>query len=277
MSTVERNALAGSDRSRVVVGSVMNRKADMRLEDKVALITGGSSGIGLATAHQFVREGANVALVARDPERGTHAARLVPGAVFFAADVSDSSDCERAVGAALREHNRLDILVNCAGIIYRDRPIDRMSEQEWCETFDVNVKGTFLMSKYALAALRATRGCIVNVASYVGLVGFAGAAAYAASKAAVINLTRSMALDHAAEGIRVNAVCPGSVDTEMIRSAWRSQTDPAAAERRWRAKHPLGRIATPDEVARAILFLASEDASFVTGAALPVDGGITAA
>lgn len=248
----------------------------MRLKDKVALITGGSSGIGLATAHLFVQEGAKAILVARDPARGGVAARQIPGAVFLVGDVSASADCERAVAAVEREHQRLDILVNCAGIIYRDRPIDRMSEEEWDDTFDINVKGTFLMSKYALAALRSARGCIVNVASYVGLVGFAGAAAYAASKAAMINLTRSMALDHAAEGIRVNAVCPGSVDTEMIRSAWRSQADPAAAERRWRAKHPLGRIATPDEVARAILFLASEDASFVTGTALPVDGGITA-
>jgi NAD(P)-dependent dehydrogenase (short-subunit alcohol dehydrogenase family) len=166
--------------------------------------------------------------------------------------------------------------VNCAGIIYRGCPVDRIREEEWDEAFDVDVKGSFLMSKYALAALRATRGCIVNVASDVGLVGFAGGAAYAVSKAAVINLARSMVLDHAVEGIRVNALCPGSVDTEMIRTAWRSQADPAAAERRWRAKHPLGRIAMPDEVAQAILFLASEDASFVTGTALPVDGGITA-
>ncbi len=248
----------------------------MRLQDKVALVTGGSRGIGLATARLFVRQVAKVVLVARDPERGRIAARQVPGSAFLNGDVSNSADCERVVGIARSEHQRLDILVNCAGIIYRGCPVDRIREEEWDEAFDVDVKGSFLMSKYALAALRATRGCIVNVASDVGLVGFAGGAAYAVSKAAVINLARSMVLDHAVEGIRVNALCPGSVDTEMIRTAWRSQADPAAAERRWRAKHPLGRIAMPDEVAQAILFLASEDASFVTGTALPVDGGITA-
>ena len=143
-------------------------------------------------------------------------------------------------------------------------------------TFDVNVKGTFLICKYAMPALRETKGCIVNVSSYVGLVGFAGASAYAASKAAILNLTRSMALDHAKEGIRVNAVCPGSVDTEMIHAAWQQFGDVEQAQKLWSEKHPLGRIATPEEVGRAILFLASEEASFITGVALPVDGGITA-
>jgi NAD(P)-dependent dehydrogenase (short-subunit alcohol dehydrogenase family) len=138
------------------------------------------------------------------------------------------------------------------------------------------VKGTFLMSKFALPALRQTQGCIVNVSSYVGLVGFAGASAYAASKAAVLNLTRSMALDHAGEGIRINAVCPGSVDTDMIRAAWQQYGDVEEAQRIWAAKHPLGRIALPAEVASVVLFLASADASFITGSALVVDGGITA-
>ena len=132
------------------------------------------------------------------------------------------------------------------------------------------------MCKYALPALRETKGCIVNLSSYVGLVGFAGTAAYAASKAAILNLTRSMALDHAREGIRVNAVCPGSVDTEMIHTAWQQFGDVERARMLWAEKHPLGRIATPEEVGRAILFLSSKDASFITGAALPVDGGITA-
>ena len=116
----------------------------------------------------------------------------------------------------------------------------------------------------------------MNVSSYVGLVGFKGAAAYAASKAAVVNLTKTLALDHAEEGVRVNCVCPGSVDTDMIRKAWQDTGDPAAAAARWAAKHPLGRIAGVDEVAQSVLFLASADASFITGVALPVDGGITA-
>jgi NAD(P)-dependent dehydrogenase (short-subunit alcohol dehydrogenase family) len=181
------------------------------------------------------------------------------------------------VSATLRRFGRLDVLVNNAGVIYRNRTIDRLTEGEWDETFDVNVKGAFLMSRAALPALRAAHGTIVNVASYVALVGFAGAAAYAASKAALVNLTRSLALDHAGEGIRVNAVCPGSVDTDMIHAAWNALPDPVAAARAWAAKHPLGRIATVEDVAAAILFLASDDARFITGVALPVDGGITAA
>jgi len=132
------------------------------------------------------------------------------------------------------------------------------------------------MCKNVLPALREAKGCIVNMSSYVGLVGFAGTSAYAASKAAIINLTRSIALDHAKEGIRVNAVCPGSVDTEMIHAAWEQFGDVEQARKLWAEKHPLGRIASADEVGRAILFLASNEASFITGAALPVDGGITA-
>jgi NAD(P)-dependent dehydrogenase (short-subunit alcohol dehydrogenase family) len=248
----------------------------MRFADRVVLITGGSRGIGLATARQFADEGARTVLSGRNPARGAEACRAVPGGAFVAGDVRRAADCERMVGETLRMHGRLDVLVHAAGIIYRDRPVEAMSEAEWDATFDTNVKGAFLVSRSALPALRARKGNIVNVASYVGLVGFAGAAAYAASKAALVNLTRSMALDHAAEGIRVNCVCPGSVATDMIFDAWKAFPDPEAARRRWEGKHPLGRIATPEEVARAILFLASPDASFVTGAALPVDGGITA-
>jgi NAD(P)-dependent dehydrogenase (short-subunit alcohol dehydrogenase family) len=247
----------------------------MRFENKVVLITGGTRGIGHATAILFAREGAQVVIVGRDEAKTMEAARkvLVRG---IAGDLSKAVDCERIVTRTLSLHSRLDILVNCAGVIFRNRTIEQTSEEEWDMTFDVNVKGTFLMSKHALPALRESRGCIVNVSSYVGLVGFAGASAYAASKAAILNLTRSMALDHAREGIRVNAVCPGSVDTEMIHAAWEQFGDVEEAQRLWAEKHPLGRIATADEIGRVILFLSSEEASFITGAALPVDGGITA-
>jgi NAD(P)-dependent dehydrogenase (short-subunit alcohol dehydrogenase family) len=247
----------------------------MRFENKVVLVTGGTSGIGFATAQLFAREGARVVIVGRDPDKTTEAARQVPGR-GEAGDVSIAADCKRIVTGTLDLHARLDVLVNCAGVIFRNRTVEQTSEEEWDATFDVNVKGTFLMSKYALPALREMKGCIVNVSSYVGLVGFAGTSAYAASKAAILNLTRSMALDHAREGIRVNAVCPGSVDTDMIHTAWRQFEDVEQAQKLWAEKHPLGRIASPEEIARAILFLASEEASFITGAALPVDGGITA-
>ena len=248
----------------------------MRFSNRIALITGGNRGIGLATARLFAAEGAQVVLFARDVAAGAAAAGGIPGAHFVSGDVTRAADCEHGVAETLRLCGGLDILVNCAGIIHRNRTVEQTSEAEWDATFDVNVKGTFLMCKYALPALRERRGCIVNVSSYVGLVGFAGAAAYAASKAAIINLTRSMALDHAREGIRVNAVRPGSVETDMFHAAWQQFGDVDAAQRLWAEKHPLGRIAAPEEVARAILFLASHDASFITGAALPVDGGITA-
>ena len=247
----------------------------MRFENKVVLITGGTRGIGFATAKLFEAEGAQVVIVGRDGDTVAEAGRQVP-ARGEAGDVSIAADCERIVTRTLELSGRLDVLVNCAGVIFRNRTVEQTSEEEWDTTFDVNVKGTFLMCKYALPALRETRGSIVNVSSYVGLVGFAGSSAYAASKAATLNLTRSMALDHAKEGIRVNAVCPGSVDTDMIHAAWQQFGDVELARRLWAEKHPLGRIASADEVGRAILFLASEDASFITGAALPVDGGITA-
>jgi NAD(P)-dependent dehydrogenase (short-subunit alcohol dehydrogenase family) len=247
----------------------------MRFENKVVLVTGGTRGIGFAAARLFAREGARVVIVGRDKDQTTVAARDVPGR-GEAGDVSSAADCERIIARTLSLHARLDVLVNCAGVIFRNRTVEGTSEEEWDTTFDVNVKGTFLMCKYALPALRETKGNIVTVSSYVGLVGFAGASAYAASKAALLNLTRSMALDHAKEGIRVNAVCPGSVDTEMIHAAWQQFGDVEQARKLWAEKHPLGRIATPEEVGHAILFLASEEASFITGAALPVDGGITA-
>jgi meso-butanediol dehydrogenase/(S,S)-butanediol dehydrogenase/diacetyl reductase len=247
----------------------------MRFENKVVLITGGTRGIGFATAQLFAREGAQVVILGRDADRTTEAAHRILGR-GEAGDVSVAADCERIVTRTLSLFHRLDVLVNCAGVIFRNRTVEQTSEEEWDLTFDVNVKGTFLVSKYALPALREVKGCIVNVSSYVGLVGFAGASAYAASKAALLNLTRSMALDHAKEGIRVNAVCPGSVDTDMIHSAWQQFGDVEQARMLWAEKHPLGRIAAPEEVARAILFFASQEASFITGAALPVDGGITA-
>lgn len=252
-------------------------ESQRRFDGRVALVTGGTRGIGLATGAAFAAEGAHVVLMGRDIQRGAEVVDGLPGVSFVAGDVRNSSDAAAAVATAVDLYGGLDVLVNAAGIIYRARTVEEHSEEEWDATFDTNVKGAFLMCRAAMPALRASTGSIVNVASYVGLVGFAGAAAYAASKAAMVNLTRTLALDHAHEGIRANSVCPGSVDTDMIRSAWQATGDPAAAADAWASKHPLGRIATAEEVASVILFLASDQAGFVTGTALPVDGGITAA
>ena len=247
----------------------------MPFQHKTVLISGGNRGIGLATAKLFVSEGANVVIMARDLERGTQTAKEL-GVNFMQGDVRRSDDCKRAVQHTLELHGHLDVLVNGAGIFYRNRTVERTTEAEWDATLETNLKGAFLMCKHAMPHLRASRGNIVNIASYVGLVGFAGSSAYAASKAGLVNLTRSMALDHAREGVRVNCVCPGSVDTDMIHEAWEAYGDVQQAQQVWADKHPIGRIATPEEVAQTIAFLASDAASFITGAALAVDGGLTA-
>ncbi len=198
-------------------------------------------------------------------------------ALFMPCDVTHAAECQHLIDETVRRFGRLDILFNNAGIILRNRNIEATTEDEWDATMDTNVKSIYLLSRAALPHLRAAGGgSIVNTSSYLGLVGTTGLAAYAASKGAVINLTRAMALDHARENIRVNCICPGSVDTDMIQAAWHAYGDFDEAARLWASKHPMQRIATPQEIARVVLFLASEDSSFVTGAAVPVDGGITA-
>ncbi len=249
----------------------------MKLANKSALITGGTRGIGLAVAQLFEQEGARVAVVGRDADAGGAALAALRDARFIQADVSRADDCQRAVDETIRAFGRLDLLFNNAGVIWRNRSVETTSEAEWDATMNVNVKSVFLTSRAALPHLRAAGGgAIINTASYVGLVGFPGLAAYCASKGAVVNLTRAMALDHAAENIRVNCICPGSVKTDMIEAAWRAYGDVTQAAQVWADKHPLKRIASAQEIARVVLFLASDDASFITGAAIPVDGGITA-
>ncbi|HZQ05931.1 MAG TPA: glucose 1-dehydrogenase [Anaerolineae bacterium] len=255
----------------------------MKLSNKVALITGGNRGIGLATARLFLREGARVAIIGRDAHAGQAALEQLhqhsseTDAIFLQCNVTRASECERVVQETVRAFGQLDVLFNNAGIILRNRNIEATTEDEWDATMDTNVKSVFLLSRAALPHLRAVGGgAIINTSSYIGLVGAPGLAAYAASKGAVVNLTRSMALDYARENIRINCICPGSVETDMIHAAWQLYGDVDEAARVWAAKHPMNRIASPDEVARLVLFLASEDSSFITGAAVPIDGGITA-
>ena len=252
----------------------------MRLNDKTALITGGTSGIGEATALLFAREGAKVAITGRNNERGAAVvARIKEGggvAVFFRADVSVADDCRRAVDETLRAFGSLDILFNNAGVFYPQTALE-CSEKEWDEQIDVNLKGTFLMSKFALPSMIARgRGVIINNSSGWGLVGGDHAVAYCASKGGVVLMTKAMAIDHGRQGIRVNCICPGDVETPML---------PADAKMRglsWENylkdcnNRPMGRIGTPDEIAKAVLFLASDESSFMTGTALVVDGGGTA-
>lgn len=252
----------------------------MRLADKVALITGGTSGMGRATALLFAQEGARVAITGRNEARGSEVVEEIEQAsgtaIFMRSDVRFAEDCRRAVEETLRAFGRLDILFNNAGVLYANTVLD-CTEEEWDLTLDTNLKGTYLMSKFALPTMIAQgSGVIINNASGWGLVGGDAAAAYCASKGGVVLLTKAMAIDHARQGIRVNCICPGDVDTPML---------PEDAQRRgmkWEeyltsaANRPMGRIGKPEEIAKAVLFLASDDSSFVTGAVLAVDGGGTA-
>lgn len=252
----------------------------MRLKDRVALITGGTSGIGEATALLFAREGARIAIAGRNSERGAAVAGGIKAAggeaIFLRADVSQASDCQRVVDETVREFGCIDILFNNAGVFYPQTALE-CSEREWDEQIDVNLKGTFLMSKYALPGMIARqRGVIVNNASGWGVVGGDRAAAYCASKGGVVLMTKAMAIDHGRQGIRVNCVCPGDVETPML------PMDAKMRGLKWDeyiagcANRPMGRVGTADEIAKAVLFLASDDSSFMTGAALVVDGGGTA-
>ncbi|HKU25582.1 MAG TPA: SDR family NAD(P)-dependent oxidoreductase [Candidatus Sulfotelmatobacter sp.] len=252
----------------------------MRLKDKVAVITGGTSGIGQATALLFAREGALVTITGRNSERGAQVISIIEEsggkATFLLADVSSASDCQRVIDKTVRASGHIDILFNNAGVFYPQTALE-CSEREWDEQIDINLKGTFLMSKYALPGMVARKsGVIINNASGWGIVGGDHAVAYCASKGGVVLMTKAMAIDHGPQGIRVNCICPGDVQTPML------PADAKMRDMKWEdylagcANRPLGRIGTVEEIAKAVLFLASDDSSFMTGAALVVDGGGTA-
>jgi NAD(P)-dependent dehydrogenase (short-subunit alcohol dehydrogenase family) len=253
----------------------------MHLKDRVATITGGNSGIGRATAKLFVREGAGVVIAARRADAGREAVAeleaLGGAAHFVQCDVRRPADCQRAVNTTLEQFGRLDILFNNAGVVPFGRAEDT-DEATWDDTMDTNAKGIFLMSRAAIPVMRAQGGgVIVNTASDAGILGCKGTVAYCASKGAVVLMTKAMALDHARESIRINAVCPG--ETYVNRWNERSAAGGPDVEEYIAsaiAAVPMGRVATPAEIASAVLFLASDMSSFMTGAALLVDGGWTA-
>jgi NAD(P)-dependent dehydrogenase (short-subunit alcohol dehydrogenase family) len=247
------------------------------LTGKRALITGGASGIGRATALLFAREGAALSVVDLDEAGGQAVAQTIVDsggqAIFLRCDVSLATDCQRAVQQTVNRLGGLDILFNNAGIIRRATVVDT-TEEEWDRVMAVNVKSIFLLSKYAVPVMaRSGGGVIVNTSSGWGLVGGRRAVSYCASKGAVVNMTRAMALDHGAQNIRVNCVCPGDTDTGLLRSEARQLGQAEEDFLAQAADRPLRRIGTPEEVAQAVLYLASDRSSFVTGAALVVDGG----
>lgn len=249
----------------------------MQLSGKVALITGGASGIGCATALLFAREGADVAIADLNAQAGEAAVdeitRSGARAIFEPADVTRAADCRRLTERAIREFGQIDILFNNAGIIRRATILD-LSEEDWDRVMAVNVKSIYLQSREVIPQMqKAGGGSIINMASGWGLAGGAKAAVYCASKGAVVLLTKAMAIDHGPQKIRVNCICPGDTDTGMLRAEAQQLGEANDRFLADAAKRPLGRVGSPDEIAQAALYLASDASTFVTGTALVVDGG----
>ncbi len=241
-----------------------------KLEGKVAVVTGATSGIGEACARMFAENGAKVALVGRNQEKGLEIEQSIKAAggtaKFIPCDVSDEEEVKAMIGTTVQEFGTIDILFNNAGVMLPSMEIERMPVEEWRKTFDINITGYFLMTRYAKPYLLKRKGVILNNASIAGLQHYAAGRSYAysASKAAVIQFSHQMAKNYGEEGVRVNCICPGIIQTPILHGR-----DPKIYEERI----PLGRVGTPDDVAKVALFLVSDEAAYLTGVVLPVDGG----
>ena len=248
----------------------------MRISDKVAIITGAASGIGRTTAILFAKEGGKVVVADKNEVGGNETVDLIRSdggqAIFNYVNVTSATDIQGMVKTTINTYGKLNILVNNAGIAIR-LPVVDLSEEDWDRNIDVNLKSIYLSSKYAIPRMiENSGGSIVNIASIYGIVGGRIRAAYAASKGGVVNLTRSMALDYALHKIRVNCVCPGFVNTPLLKNILKNKEEYQALA----DLHPMGRLGDMLEIALGVLYLASDESSFVTGIALPIDGGYTA-
>jgi NAD(P)-dependent dehydrogenase (short-subunit alcohol dehydrogenase family) len=249
-----------------------------RLKGKTGIVTGAGSGIGRACAVAMAKEGARVALIGRRKDRVEQVARDIgEAAIALSADVSNTNDIASLLDQTLRKFGGLNFLVNNAGVLHVGNA-EQITEEQWDETFNLNVRGLWLLSRAVLPPMRkAGGGSIINMASTLGLVGAPNRAAYAPSKGAVVQLTKSMAIDHGHEKIRVNAICPSFVDTELTAGLLSQANDPEAIRRQRTAAHPIGRLGQPEDIAGLAVYLASDESSWVTGSIIPVDGGYVAA
>ena len=243
----------------------------LKLSGKVAIVTGGSRGIGFATAKIFAENGANVVITAKDPRRIKNALNHLSNTIGIIADIKNENDVKKVVKQTIDKFGKLDILVNNAGILPKIKQLHEIDESEWNDVLDVNLTGQFRFTKAAIPYLQKTAGSIINISSDAGLKAYQGfnADAYTAAKAGLIILTKCWALEYAKDKIRVNCICPGVVDTDMIKPFLKTKTDREFMDN----EHPIGRIGKPEDIAKAVLYFASDDASWTTGAILTVDGG----
>lgn len=251
----------------------------MRLTSKVALITGAGAGIGRAAVLAFAGEGARVAAVDLDPAAGEETVRLARAAggeaFFHRADVSRAAEAAEMVEAVVARWGRLDVLFNNAGIVLGGTA-ESTELAEWERTLAVNLTSVFLGCKYAIPVMRRQGGgVIINTASVAGLVGVKDRAAYSASKMGIVGLTKSIAIDFIGDGIRANAICPGTVDSPSLRGRIAATGDPEAARAAFIARQPMGRLGTPEEIARLAVYLASDESAYMTGAEIVIDGGLS--